>query len=522
MKIFFALHYSDIFFKSGLLTYKSEHDIITMNYKASFKTKKQRRITIMKKYLTVILALCMVLLCFVSCGNGNTNSGDVSDSGSNPNNEEEKYLDDQDFGGYAFTFLGTSKDPGVIVQESDIDKTSILDRAKIERDEEIKKRFNIVFEEKILSIEEHIASYVRSDSLKPTPSFDFGRVSGREDVSEFLLSHSVADVRDIPVMDLDKPWYIQQANEEYTIMDRQFFVSGMYPELVKSRPLLFNKTMLNDLNMDLPYSIILDGKWTFEEFKEYMSVGYSNLNETNNDVDALDRFGYAGHEHSITYFYQGLGGLSTVKAANGAVIPVIGDGDSDTLYTMLKEFMDSDAAWMNSSYFDVNDSSSSHSPFYNGRAMFCSWTAVISDYTDIDSFEYGLAIYPKLDTNQTQYYSPVQSANLYFFPKNSEDFVKLGTIYEALSEASYRITYPASLQEARERKLLVDDESVAVQKLVDQSLRFDILNNFDPVGGLSNNGFIWMCLQEEHLPSILALSWKDGWEITFESFFDGE
>ena len=116
----------------------------------------------------------------------------------------------------------------------------------------------------------------------------------------------------------------------------------------------------------------------------------------------------------------------------------------------------------------------------------------------------------------------MQSANLYFFPKNSEDFVRLGTIYEALGEASYRITYPASLQEAKDLKLLIDDESVAVQKIVDQSLRFDILNNFDPVGVLSNNGFMWMCFKEEERPSILALSWKDGWEAEFEGFFDGE
>ncbi|MBO5882920.1 MAG: hypothetical protein J6Q78_00760 [Clostridia bacterium] len=469
----------------------------------------------MKRLVVSLLVLSMLILCFASCGDtGNGSGNGIKD------NEEGQYLENIDFQGYTFRFLGGAMDSGILYDEDEMDSSSLMDQATIERDSEIIERFNISFDQTLLQ-ENYIANFVLKDALNELSSYDLARLHGTESAAEIIAQKAAADIKKLPTIDLTQPWYQSQANDEYTIMHRQYLVAGMYPGINGSPPLVFNKSMMNEINMPLPYDLILSGKWTLEEMLKYTSAAYAGDFNGDGNLDHLDRYGYSGHSRSIPYFYQGMGGLtSTRDKITGAIVPVLSDDKTDMIYDTIKEFWDSKANWIN----DNNNEGvpeGGHNVFREGKSLFCYYITVVTKYYDIETFEYGLAILPKYNLDQERYFCP-SAGSICLFPANLEDEATTGYLYEALNEASYRITYPANIQEAVDFEMLTDEKSIEVQKLIDQSLSFDILKNFDPTdGGLSSCAFFYQCLTSDVPPSVMSQSYKEPYEMLFEEFFSG-
>lgn len=452
----------------------------------------------------------------------NGNNGNNGNNGSNGGGitDESTYLPNVDFEGYNFRVLhadGTGYFSAI--DDEDADTTSILHQAEVERDSEISDRFNIMIKD-VWSDSYQITDFVIKDALNVSSSYDIGYLNRIENACDILSMNLAQDVKSMPMLDLTKEWYVQQANEEFSVFGKQFFVSGAYPEKPSSPQFLFNKDFIREKNMDLPYDLILSGKWTIDRLMQYTTVGYSNFNEYDNTIDGLDKFGYAGHDRSICYFYQGIGGKTTARTIDGSVVPILGSGNADTLYETVTEFFNHKANWTNTS-LNAGDPTSSHRVFYDGRAMFCYWITATLNSCDIESFEYGLGILPMYSTYQGRYYCPA-SSGITLFPLNLEDPYTTGYLYESLCEASQRIVYPAALREDVAFGMFTDEESVEVQKLVDRSLSYDILDYCDPSEGyLSSYGFIWDCAQNKVKPSILAMSYEDAYNLLFDEFFDG-
>lgn len=468
----------------------------------------------MKRLITILLLSVMLLTTLVACGGDDKKSGDGGIS------DESTYLPNVDFEGYAFRVLHTDGGKISAIDDEDADETSILYQASVERDSEMIDRFNIKIEDVESGSSNGITDYVTKDALAgECSSYDIGCIAGgKEQASEIISSNLAEDAKSMPMLDLSKEWYAQQANEEYNIYGKQFFFAGAYPFLPGSPSFLFNKDFIREKNMELPYDLILSGNWTIEELMKYTTVGYSNFNSADGSIDGLDKFGYAGHVRSVCYFYQGFGGQTTYRTSDGSVKPVLASDTIDAMYDKVTEFYNHKANWTNSS-LDAGDRTSSHKVFYDGRAMFCYWVTGTLSHEEIETFEKGLGILPKYNLDQDNYCCPVAGGTL-LFPTNLEDPYTTGYIYESICEASWRIVYPASIQEARAFETLTDEESILVKKLVDQSLTYDILKDCDPTGGvLGSCGFIWECIQNDMPPSVLAQSYE-AYNIVFDEFFE--
>ena len=469
----------------------------------------------MKKLISILLLSVMLLSALVACG-GDKQTG----SGGGETSGDSTYLPNVDFEGYTFRWLASDNSYGIAVDEGEErDESSTLYQAEVARDSEIADRFNVKFEDVKSGAPGEIVAYVIKDALNPSSSYDVGHIGGPENASDVIAMNLVEDANDMPMLDLSKEWYAQQANEEFSIYGKQFFIAAAYPDMPGSPQFLFNKNMILEKNMDLPYDIILSGNWTIEELMKYTTVGYSNFNTNDPGIDGLDKFGYAGHDRSVCYFYQGFAGQTTSRSSNGSVVPVLANDTIDAYYDKLLEFYNDKANWTNSN-LEAGDATSSHRVFYDGRAMFCYWVTGTLAHSKIETFEKGLGILPKYNLDQEKYCCPTVGG-IKLFPANLEDPYTTGYLYESLCEASWRLVYPASIQEAVDFQELTDEESIEVKKLVDQSLTYDILKNIDPTGNkLSSCGFMWESLRSEVPPSILAQLYEDAYKLLFEEFYD--
>jgi len=481
----------------------------------------------MKRLLSILLLAAMLATMLVACGKtddpdkggsetttaggGDTGSGDETPA------ETTTHLPERDFEGRAFRWMSSAEFGMITYDEEDMDGTSIYDQAVKKRDAEIKDTYNVVFEDVWCGSKE-VTNFALTDAMGTESSYDIASIGGPEGVASLISNNSVLDAKTVPWLNLDAEYYGQQANEEYEIMGKLYFVAGCYPSFPTVCDLMFNKDMMLELGLELPYEDVLDGTFTVEKFLELVAAGYVDADSVAGPSDG-DKFGYGGHTASISYFYQGMGGPSTSRDENGAVVPILSNETVNAIFDKLVEFRAMPSVRFNTS-LDAQVPTSSHRIFYDGNAMFCYWTTGTLNYSEIDSFERGLAILPKYDEDQERYMCPTVGG-IKFFPANIDDVDFAGFIFEALCEASWRITYPADIQEAVDFEQLTDDESVEVRKLVDQSARYDILKNCDPSAQLQSCRFITYCLDNNTTPAVAAPSVQQGIEQIFHDFFYG-
>ena len=105
-------------------------------------------------------------------------------------------------------------------------------------------------------------------------------------------------------------------------------------------------------------------------------------------------------------------------------------------------------------------------------------------------------------------------------PGNMADPETVGYIFEALAETSWRLVYPAVIQEASEYENLPDEQSIEVKKLMDRSLMYDVLRKLDPSGGqVKACAFVLYCLKNNTTPAVAAPAAKGSIEKMFSEFF---
>ena len=481
----------------------------------------------MKKLVSILLLLAMMLTVLVACNGdkGKNEETTPAAQGGSEGGEGEAttnlILPARDLDGYEFRWLCCDKSYGIAYDEGEeYDDSSTSYKAGLQRDAEVKDKLNITFKDVKAGDggTGNLTNYIVTDAMNPYSSFDVGNVGGPENLSQLVTQKLVADAASIPHLNLDQAWYQQQANEEYSVMGMQYFLAGAFPDFPGTPTFLFNKDMLLELNLELPYDTIIAGEWTIEKLVEYTAAGYKDLGTAGRDEN--DYFGYVGHDRSICYFYQGMGGQTTTRDENGAVVPVISNDTVDAIFTKVTEFYNQSQNWTNGS-LDAGVHSSSHKMFYDGNGLFCYWITGTLDYSKIDTFERGVCILPKYDLDQENYKCP-SVGGIKLFAANLENDDYTGYIYEMLCEATLRIVYPATIQEAIDFEKLTDEGSIAVQKIVDQSILFDILKNCDPSGILSSCGYVWYCISNKTTPSAAASSVQAVVERQFSEFFYGK
>ena len=73
--------------------------------------------------------------------------------------------------------------------------------------------------------------------------------------------------------------------------------------------LIFNKNLMDELELEYPYQAVLDGTWTHDMFVEYIQKATKDLNGDGQMDIENDRYGFNGWEYEqIPALYVGYGG----------------------------------------------------------------------------------------------------------------------------------------------------------------------------------------------------------------------
>ncbi|MCL2773387.1 MAG: extracellular solute-binding protein, partial [Oscillospiraceae bacterium] len=311
----------------------------------------------------------------------------------------------------------------------------------------------------------------------------------------------LTDVSKLTYVDLSQPWWDPAVNA-MSIEHKNFLLGGDMLILDKEATncLLFNKDLMASLGMDLPYSLVTDGKWTMDAFNKDIKGASSDLNGDGKMTPDDDRWGFVAYRDTLHALLVSGGGALAVKDDND--IPVM-SLTADRNLNVISKAMDimynkqdvlniqSDIA--NGGTNSVNWLASYHAAFNDNRALF-EWVRmrVVENYKGMES-NFGIVPLPKYDENQADYASVVNpyTGVLLGVPKSVQDLDRTSVILEATAAESRYTIQPAYYDVTLQRKYTRDDESQQMLDIIFNSKVYDIGAVY--AFGNAFIGFITLC-----------------------------
>ncbi len=479
----------------------------------------------MKQFSKHTLLLCaLASLLLASCGGDGKTPAATDTAPSEAQTEAPAanlYPDDLpeglDYQGYDFRVLtyegGNTNHHGGWNAYIDVDETigEVLNDAAFDRNTEVEERLNI-----------HISCIEQGKDME-TREVLFRSVMAGEDEYDMMIAQfidgyynaetlqSLYNIKEIPHIDLSKTYYHQSVSDTFTMGDKLYFLSGDYVAPLYSSSMIFvNRDLWRQYGLEDGYQLVRDGKWTLDKCLETVKGTYQDL-DGNGKISQGDFYGI--NAMTITMGYNFVSGAGTLfqMTEDGYDFPIVTDHNT-ALLEKIVDAMDILDVYVNA------DRTISMDVFFNGQSiMFFSGNSIV--LLRDTKFESGILPFPKYDEAQEDYIS-ILAGGMVVVPSSIADPDRNGAIMEALFSASQDTVKEAFYQQYVENKVLTDQGSQEMLRLIIDSGVYDFTRYFDPSGRLINRTIINELLQKKSTD--LASAWaksESKVRTAYESFF---
>jgi ABC-type glycerol-3-phosphate transport system substrate-binding protein len=359
--------------------------------------------------------------------------------------------------------------------------------AVFKRNKTIEERYGIEFvviKDDLTAVNNRIRNSVKSGSSDYDLCF-VQMVAG----SALAQSNSVLPFEKLPYVDLSKPWWDKDIGNGFSIRNNLMMVNGdISPTgFAATSAMYFNKTMFDKRDLEYPYQLVKDGKWTLDRL-------YELTKDITSDVDGDgkisadgkdDIFGLSSWYLDVPYsFYYAAGGMLVFKDQDD--VPYFDPNiERDTkLYEKIYDVIIS-----NNAYFETNISKFPNVAklFFDGRALFLDAKLDTAEELREMDDDYGIIPVPKLDEYQTEYKSFVNgAANMVCVPATVKgaDLEYVSVIVEAMAAEAYKTVTPVMYETYLKRKVTRDAESAEMIDYIVRNRVFDMayVNLYENVG----------------------------------------
>jgi ABC-type glycerol-3-phosphate transport system substrate-binding protein len=296
-------------------------------------------------------------------------------------------------------------------------------------------------------------------------------------VVQYAQQKIIYNWEDLVYIDLTQPYWDSSLNKSLTINNSTYFAFGAYDLSYYdlTHVLVFNKDMIQDYGMDMPYDIVRSGKWTLDKFRE---MARQTTLDVNGDgiMDINDSYGMISvPKQVLPSFWIAAGELSIAKDEND--YPSFNIPGNERFYSLadkIFEIMWDDNVWCRNTEI-TNFWSASVPTFSSNRALFASQTFhFLDEFRNVDT-NFGIIPYPKFTEDQPQYYSRVEGGcKIAIVPITNQSPEKAGAILEAMACESYKTVIPQYYEVALKRKNSRDSESEEMLDLIFAARIYDL------------------------------------------------
>lgn len=448
--------------------------------------------------LLIIAVACLPLLAsLTACGDttggdsGNDNIGendenpqDGEDSGENtsqadPKEQYDPKFEPVDMQGYEFK-VGTRNDDGVYHGGALAHTRDIVAEAETgDLINDVVYRRNMAIEEKY-NCKITMDSYSENDETSTNKIVENSVRAGDKsyDLHMTHMMHgtntaikgSYYNLMQFPNIDVSKPYWNKGATEGFSIGNRLYLGLSDFSFSTNENLycIFFNKTLTQNYGVENPYTLVKNNEWTFAKFDEIIKVGTIDLNG-DGIMNDQDQYGYISTA-AVNFLWSGGGHMMAKDADDIPYLDFINERVLD-IYDKTYAIVNSDNTYSKEAQWHTGNTIQM---FANSQGVFYGNQLCRVNELRAVEFDFGIVPYPKYDSSQERYYSYVDGhASMMAIPLSLPNPEWTGMIIEDLSYLSYKDILPTYYDVVLNVKMVRDEESVEMLKILFDSKVFD-------------------------------------------------
>ena len=449
----------------------------------------------MKKTI-VMLLLAAMLLSMAACGGAEKETeaatGDTANTDTTAQSETETeeeadplaHLPAVDMEGYTFRQIIRNNDRWIADMIAEEQTGEVVNDAIFRRRTELEERYNCAF------------TYQRSSNDNSEMDAKPGIIAG-DDAYDWIVGHPracasyaneglVMDWTGLKYVDLTKSWWDQDAVENFRMPGGIFWMTGdlSYESLGAANCMLFNKDYLRDNQVEFPYQMVKDGKWTFDAFLG-MVQDYSRDLDGDGVIGDNDIYGYVS--------FKWIGPIQAFITSGSRVVMSADNDYAFNVYnerslTMFEKYFP--LIQSANTFVDLKSSSggTNRELFRDGHALFVDMN--ISDVSVLREMdmEFGILPWPKYD-EASEYLTNVDAGtNMFIIPITNQVTDNTSLILESMAILGREYVIPAYYDVALKTRNSRDEDSAPMLDIIMENRVFDLgYYNTDLGGAYASN-----------------------------------
>lgn len=279
-------------------------------------------------------------------------------------------------------------------------------------------------------------------------AFDAAAIHSTSACASLIVADAVLSFDYLEYCDLSKPWWIQSFTESCSMFDESFFTinSSCYGYYNMAACVLFNKDLAKEYDLPDFYELVRQGKWTIDKMIDVTKNFSEDLNG-DGMYDYDDRLAVTCNDHSYLNFWYGAFRQSTVvKGENDQPEYLVNTPRMSSVVAKLNALLNTGKR---GAIYKMDAERQVYTDaFAEGKVLF--HVASASDAVALRAYDvnFGIIPLPKLDENQERYGSWVDPWHLAIcVPVDNDNHERTGIILEAMAYYSYRMIYPALVEQ---------------------------------------------------------------------------
>ncbi len=301
----------------------------------------------------------------------------------------------------------------------------------------------------------------------------------------------LTDLSGVNYIDLEKPWWDGNVITNTAVAKKVYYATGELSTLDNSctRMVYFNKKMVEDYSLDVPYELVGSDSWTLDNYIRMAKSVYTDLNG-DGAANEGDIFGSFREDGYYDFLFIGCG-MDYVRL-DGEGRPVITFLEDRTfaLTDKIFGFLYDEKACVDINKLKVTKDFTN--PYAYARSLFAGdlllftigGPLVIGEFRNMES-DFGIVPLPKYGPEQEKYHTYVDAGtNMIGIPVTVSDIECTGVVTEAMAAESMAVVTPVYNEILLKRKYSRDNESEAMLDVINGSRVFS-LKVVQDIGGIS-------------------------------------
>ena len=289
-------------------------------------------------------------------------------------------------------------------------------------------------------------------------------------------------------INLEKPWWPAQLVETVSFGNNDYyFISGDMSTNVlhMMHSMYINKTMFEEMEIELPYKTVREGKWTMDKLIEVTSGRYEDV-DGDNTVSKGDLFGFCALNYVCDSFYPASNMRYVDENPTDWLVlsPDFGSSKTVKLVNKLGAWAATDSVWITGGGNSTTEEGDyTRKLFKNKQALVWMEHASTAAHALVDvDFSYGLVPNPKYDERQLNYYTgvgnPITLYGIYVDFDDRGDRQQTLRMFSAVMECyaseGYRLTTPEIFEVNMQLKYAEGQDETDMFEYVRSGVVFDL------------------------------------------------